>query len=189
MKKIASPAELQTELRTLLAEAASPGVSRGIMASKLRALAERVADSAGDASKLKTKDLYTKTLELLRAKKFGPARAHLDELSTRKDNKKEIPSAESLHITGPYADILQDRIELVNSKTAEAKYDRRFAASKYILESDGESPMTVALDDFLKDNEEGLDSSEVRAIKNLRPGQSYEGGGGAAPEWKITRKS
>lgn len=38
-----------------------------------------------------------------------------------KDNKKEIPSAESLGLSGPYAQILEDRIDLVNSKTAARK--------------------------------------------------------------------
>lgn len=120
MKKVASPSELQNELRTLLAEASVPGVSREKMAAKLEVLAKRVApsDSADEAKDLKTPDLYKKTVELLKSKKVGPARAFLDELSQRKDNKKELPSAKSLGITGPCAQILEDRIDLVNAKTA-----------------------------------------------------------------------
>lgn len=43
MKKIASPEELQTELRTLLAYSESPNPSRGRVAGALRGLADRVA--------------------------------------------------------------------------------------------------------------------------------------------------
>lgn len=80
-------------------------------------------DSASDAKGMKTPDLHKKTVELLKGKKFGPARAFLDELSQRKDNKKGLPSAESLGLSGPYADILEDRIDLVNSKTAASQYE------------------------------------------------------------------
>lgn len=127
MQKISSTHELQKELRILLAESEGHLVSREDMAAKLRTLAARVAgDSAGDAKEMKTPDLYKKTVELLKGKKFGPARAFLDELSQRKDNKKELPSAKSLGLSGPYAQILEDRIDLVNSKTASnpaAKYE------------------------------------------------------------------
>ena len=128
MYKIASPDELQLELTTLLAESKGK-ISRKVMASRLYELADRVAkgqDSAADAKKMKTPDLYKKTVELLKGKKMGPARAFLDELGQRKDNRKELPSAKSLGITGPYAQVLEDRIDLVNSKTAsnpESKYE------------------------------------------------------------------
>lgn len=72
--------------------------------------------SAEEAKKLDTPKLYSKTLELLKAKKLGPARAYLEELSGRKDNKKKVPAVKTFGITGPFADSLQDRVDEVNSR-------------------------------------------------------------------------
>jgi hypothetical protein len=73
---------------------------------------------------------------------------------------------------------------------AHYSYNRRRvgAGPKVVVVLDDEDPVTTTLGEFLKDNEDGLDASEVRAIKKLRPGESYSGGGGASPEWKVTRK-
>lgn len=82
---------------------------------KLRAAAKKPPSSAGDAAELDTKQLYEETIKLLKAKKLGPARAYLDELGIRKDNKKKIPDLEKTYkITGPMLAILQDRADQVN---------------------------------------------------------------------------
>lgn len=82
---------------------------------KLRAAAKKPPSSAGDAAELDTKQLYEETIKLLKAKKLGPARAYLDELGIRKDNKKKIPDLEKTYkITGPMLSILQDRADQVN---------------------------------------------------------------------------
>jgi len=52
-------------------------------------------------------------------------------------------------------------------------------------EAQGEAP--TSLHEFLRVNGEGLGDDEVKALKALKPGQSYTGGGGAAAEWTVTR--
>lgn len=77
---------------------------------------EPPSNSAADAKKLDTKKLFDATVKLLKEKKLGPARAYLDELGTRKDNKKKIPAVSSYGISGSYATILQDRVDWINNQ-------------------------------------------------------------------------
>lgn len=42
-----------------------------------------------------------------------------------------------------------------------------------------------SLDEFLAANE--LDPAEIEAIARLGVGESYQGGGGAAPVWSVRR--
>jgi hypothetical protein len=46
--------------------------------------------------------------------------------------------------------------------------------------------VTLTYREFHTDNWD-MNPAELRAIGNLRPGETYRGGGGAAPEWSITR--
>lgn len=43
----------------------------------------------------------------------------------------------------------------------------------------------VDLSEFLDANV--LDFAEIMLLENLRPGESYTGGGGASAEWTLTR--
>lgn len=43
------------------------------------------------------------------------------------------------------------------------------------------------MDEFLDDNAEGLDASEVAAIQALDVGDTYHGGGGASATWTVKR--
>lgn len=56
----------------------------------------------------------------------------------------------------------------------------------YALDIDGDTGETGLLE-FLAANREGLDDDAVATISTLRIGEAYEGGGGAAVEWAITR--
>lgn len=47
----------------------------------------------------------------------------------------------------------------------------------------------IDLEDFFRDNEDGLDATEVAAIRSLLPGGLYRGGGGAWAEWEIERSN
>jgi hypothetical protein len=42
------------------------------------------------------------------------------------------------------------------------------------------------VDEFVGDNDGGLAPEEWAAIRALAPGESFSGGGGAAPEWRVT---
>jgi len=44
-----------------------------------------------------------------------------------------------------------------------------------------------SLEDFLEANREGLDPSEAHRVARLSPGQTHQGGGGAAADWKVKR--
>lgn len=55
------------------------------------------------------------------------------------------------------------------------------------LDAEDEVPCEVALLDFLDANADGLDAEELTAIASLGPGESFSGGGGAAPAWRVTR--
>lgn len=56
-----------------------------------------------------------------------------------------------------------------------------------VLTIDGDEIGTVALGDFLRENE--LDADIVAAISTLAVGETYEGGGGAAESWSVRRVS
>lgn len=55
----------------------------------------------------------------------------------------------------------------------------------YALQSEGEEPETVDLQDFIHDNE--FPEDLILALHALKPGESFEDGGGASPAWKLTR--
>lgn len=52
---------------------------------------------------------------------------------------------------------------------------------------DGDECHTTTLGDFLDDNIESFDRTEIHAMMVLPVGGVYEGGGGAGAAWKITR--
>lgn len=54
----------------------------------------------------------------------------------------------------------------------------------FIIESDDFPPMSVRK--FLRVNR--LDAQEAREILSLKPGETYEGGGGSQPQWGVTRQ-
>lgn len=45
----------------------------------------------------------------------------------------------------------------------------------------------VGLLEFIKANVDGLHLDDIEEIVSLRPGATFRGGGGAAPEWEIKR--
>ena len=51
---------------------------------------------------------------------------------------------------------------------------------------DGDETFEIDTDEFLNDNET-LSADEAQAIRALAVGQVYNGGGGAAAAWKVTR--
>jgi hypothetical protein len=71
-------------------------------------------------SDLSTKDLHKEVLRLLKEKKFSRAVSALDDLARRPDLKrsglKALPDLDADEVTGPQLEVVQDRIDLVNSK-------------------------------------------------------------------------
>lgn len=55
------------------------------------------------------------------------------------------------------------------------------------VEVDGDEVDVCSLAELLGANEDGLDTEDRAAIAGLTPGESHSGGGGAAPEWRVTR--
>lgn len=53
---------------------------------------------------------------------------------------------------------------------------------------DGSRRIATTLRSFFAANRDGLSASEIRRIRNLKPGKTFHGGGGAAGAWSITRK-
>ena len=58
---------------------------------------------------------------------------------------------------------------------------------QWIIESDDFEACPIRT--WFKANEEGVPIDELCAVLNLKPGESYEGGGGAGAEWKVTRRA
>lgn len=69
-----------------------------------------------------TQSLYTATIAALTSGQWSTARKHLDDLA-RTDNYETVPDlhqfASALRLTNDYGTLLQDRIDLVNSKVKE----------------------------------------------------------------------
>lgn len=57
----------------------------------------------------------------------------------------------------------------------------------FTLDVDGECVCT--LQEFLETNQEGLEESEVLAIRALKIGESFGSGGGAFATWTVKRVS
>ncbi len=83
---------------------------------------------------MSTADLWEATNKALHAKQWGKARALLDDLGLRRDVPKALSSAESYGLSGPYLDIIQDRIDQVNAhakrKHATEELQSRFEEGK-----------------------------------------------------------
>lgn len=72
------------------------------------------------------------------------------------------------------------------TRAAETERSHPSAPASYMLHGvDGDSVL-LTLPDFLAHNQE-LGSAVVDTIRLLAPGETYKGGGGAAPLWSITR--
>jgi hypothetical protein len=67
---------------------------------------------------ISTSKLFTATHAALCAGKFAEARALLDEMGQRSDNRDLLASAASYRVPAHIAQIIQDRIDQVNSKAA-----------------------------------------------------------------------
>lgn len=81
---------------------------------------------AGDVDVLRasyrsTEELWQDTASALLNKQWGKARSLLDDLGLRKDVPEELQSAEEYGLTGPYASIIQDRIDQVNAHARRSK--------------------------------------------------------------------
>lgn len=62
----------------------------------------------------KTNDIWTAAHSALCAARWTDARAHLDTLAGRSDNRDVLSSAATYGATGQMADVLQARIEVCN---------------------------------------------------------------------------
>jgi len=73
-----------------------------------------------DTSHLTTAELWDETHNALIHTHWGKARSLLDDLGLRNDNYDMLSSAEAYGMTrlkhGEFFDVIQDRIDLVNSK-------------------------------------------------------------------------
>jgi hypothetical protein len=67
---------------------------------------------------ISTSDLFAATHSALCAHNYGQARALLDELSQRADNRDMLASARAYRVPEHVVSLFQDRIDLVNSKAA-----------------------------------------------------------------------
>jgi len=65
---------------------------------------------------LKTTQLWDLTHRALCDKQWSKARALLDDLGLRSDNRDHLRSAEGYGLVGPYTPVIQDRIDWVNSR-------------------------------------------------------------------------
>lgn len=65
-----------------------------------------------------TSDLFTATHAALCTHQYAQARALLDELSQRNDNRDLLLSARAYRVPEHVVALFQDRIDLVNSKAA-----------------------------------------------------------------------
>jgi hypothetical protein len=65
---------------------------------------------------LKTADLFAVTHRALLSQQWGQARVLLDALDLRSDNRDKLCSAESYGCPAFIRSVIQDRIDLVNSK-------------------------------------------------------------------------
>ena len=65
---------------------------------------------------LSTDELFTATHTALCTGKFSQARALLEELGSRADNRDVLPSAKAYGVPEHIAQIIQDRIDQVNAK-------------------------------------------------------------------------
>jgi superfamily II DNA or RNA helicase len=68
--------------------------------------------------------------------------------------------------------------------------DRRenpVAEEVYRVECDGEAPITTTWGEFYEANRDSVSAVEMSEIHGLYVGDSFTGGGGAMPEWTITR--
>lgn len=59
---------------------------------------------------------------------------------------------------------------------------------QWVLEG-GDDFEACSIRAWFKSNEETLSIRQLSAVLNLKPGESYEGGGGAGAEWKVTRRA
>lgn len=59
----------------------------------------------------------------------------------------------------------------------------------YRVESDGDEPIVTTWNDFHEANCDSLSAEELSEIHGLYVGDSFTGGGGAMPEWTVTRIS
>ena len=57
----------------------------------------------------------------------------------------------------------------------------------FTIDADGQCICT--LQEFLENNQEGLEESEIEAIKALKVGESFGSGGGAWATWTVKRVS
>ena len=69
-------------------------------------------------SNANTADLFTETNVALIEGRYFAARAMLDELGRRDDNRDLLPSARAYRVPEQLVGLIQDRIDLVNSKAA-----------------------------------------------------------------------
>jgi len=67
-------------------------------------------------------------------------------------------------------------------------HQMRLNAALYRLRGVEGADETITYAEFAAANDD-MDPRELHAILTLRPGETYRGGGGAAPEWSITRLS
>jgi hypothetical protein len=74
------------------------------------------------AQTLTTSDLWDLTHAALCEHRWGDARTLLDDLGLREDNDDLLASARAYGLTGPYERVIQDRIDIVNSKAFGAGY-------------------------------------------------------------------
>ena len=65
---------------------------------------------------LKTTVLFTLAHNALCAGRWSEARRALDLLGDRSDNADLLPDAAAYQVPGPIAQLIQDRIDLVNAK-------------------------------------------------------------------------
>jgi len=94
--------------------------------------------------------------------------------------------------------IYRDRQEAVSLMEACA-YVREFGGADaeiaFLRARIEQWPMTVTVDgdrlctsrQFFDENEGGLTAQDMVAVANLRPGETYRGGGGACPVWTVQR--
>ena len=78
-------------------------------------------------------------------------------------------------------------MRLETGSPVEAEHESRSSAvAKYRLRTvDGEI-VTVSSNEFFNDNQD-MDPDDQAEIRRLKKGETFHGGGGAAPEWSITR--
>ena len=59
----------------------------------------------------------------------------------------------------------------------------------YRVEADGDEPIVTTWSEFHEANCDSLSAEELSEIHGLYVGDSFTGGGGAMPEWTVTRIS